>query len=861
MRNVFTLHKLLFITCIFWMMILFPVRILATETSMNEAAGDNILIINSYNSGLQWTDGQTDGIISVLGELGADYTISIEYMDWKRFPTKENANNFYMSTKEKYADVRIDLVICTDDAALQFAKENRDEIFPAVPIVFSGINSNNLSLIQKESEFANYTGVVEEINPEDTIRTAIQINPTIQNIYLIYDNTESGTSTAQVCIEAVEKVNPDLNVISLNDESRDAILDLAANTKKNSMILVTTYFTDIDGTPLNHQRFCQQLSAGAKVPVYHLFDFGMRYGIFGGYLTAGFDQGEQAGILAMRILNGEKPDDIAIINLTTDVFTYDYSVAQRFSIDPKQIPASSQVTNRANSFIEAYQPLVITIFIAFTVLVSFTVILLFHISKSNKMKRALADNNEELSELYDEIASTEEELRAQMTDLTDAHERLEQYTENMQHLAYHDDLTGLYNRLYLYETVGDQLARGKMDGAVFFIDLDNFKFINDALGHAVGDDLLREISKRLLTLLSDETDIVRLGGDEFVICRQGLEYRKAAEEFADRITAMFLFPFSIQEHLLSITASIGIAMYKDHSYDIDMLIRNADMAMYKVKKEGKNGFHFFNTQLKEEILERITIENCFKSAIRDSEFQIHYQPQVLTKSTCIDGFEALIRWDTKELGFLSPDKFISVAEETGFIIVLGEWVLRTACDTISKLNTRLDARFKVGVNISVLQILQDDFVDMVKQILKETHLAPELLELEITESVLMDSKDAALDKIKQMRKLGIKIAIDDFGTGFSSLAYLRTIPITTLKIDKLFVDDIANPLSNTDVTDSIIDLGHKMNLIIVAEGVESASQLSYLQENGCDLIQGYFYSRPLPLEALEDFILDFEFTT
>lgn len=815
----------------------------------------HILILNSYHSGFQWTDDQTEGIKSALSMNNPDYNISIEYMDWKRYPTDKNLDNVYKSLQDKYASQKIDIIITSDDAAFYFALKNRSTIFSDAPVVFCGVNS--AGLLQAKDE-RDYTGVLEEIYPEDTIRAALKINPTIDTIYLIYDNTESGMSTGELCLEAANKVDSTLNVVSLNQKSSSDIMNQLSEINQNSMILITTYFMDLDGTSINHQAFCQKLSNATFVPVYHLYDFGMNQGVFGGYLTTGRQQGMEAGKLASRILKGEKADLIPVLDLKSSIhFTYDYLVAQKFQIKESKIPLQSIIINKPFSFLETYRNLVMAVLFIIILLASFSAVLLFYIKKINKMKYKLVENNEELSQLYEELSATEEELRAQVTDISDAHEQLEEYSTKLHHLAYHDTLTGLYNRLYLYEEIGYKLMEDSYEGALYFIDLDNFKFVNDALGHNIGDELLIAISNRLLTLTSPNISLIRLGGDEFVFFASRIRSKEVAEHFAAKIINIFASNFDIKENRLSVTVSIGIAMFPENGLSVDKLLRNSDMAMYKVKNNGKNGYYFFNNQLKEELMERINIEKNFKNALENKEFEIYYQPQIQIGSDNIDGFEALIRWHSKELGMLSPVKFISVAEETGFITVLGAWILKTACNTVANLNQKLNQSFNVSVNISVIQLVQDDFVKVVKKVLKETNLLPELLELEITESVIMESQELVTEKIKILRNLGIKIAIDDFGTGYSSLSYLRNIPITTLKIDKLFVDDIGNPQSNTDVTDTIIDLGHKMNLTIVAEGVETKEQLTYLKENGCDKIQGYFYSKPLPIHKLKEFINDY----
>jgi EAL domain-containing protein (putative c-di-GMP-specific phosphodiesterase class I) len=274
------------------------------------------------------------------------------------------------------------------------------------------------------------------------------------------------------------------------------------------------------------------------------------------------------------------------------------------------------------------------------------------------------------------------------------------------------------------------------------------------------------------------------------------------------------------------------------------------MAMYKVKQKGKNGYCFFNTLIKEEIQARVNIERHLKKALDNDEFILHYQPQIDVETKNIIGFESLVRWLSPDMGLVPPLKFIHIAEETGFIVPLGEWILRTSCQFCKNINRERNTNYKISVNISVMQLLQDNFNDMVERALKDTGLSANLLELEITESIIMESPELIVGKLKQLRQKGISVALDDFGTGYSSLAYLKNIPITTLKIDKLFIDDISSDDSNTTLTDSIISLGHKIGLTIVAEGVETTDQLKYLENNKCDMIQGYLFSKPLPPEDI-----------
>lgn len=433
---------------------------------------------------------------------------------------------------------------------------------------------------------------------------------------------------------------------------------------------------------------------------------------------------------------------------------------------------------------------------------------------------------------------------------------LKDYESELQYVAYHDALTGLYNRLHLYEIIGLRLTELKAQNkdimdAMLFIDTDNFKFVNDTLGHSFGDKFLLEVAMRLLTVTDNSCELFRLGGDEFIFYIKNISDKARIEEYTNKIIRSFNDPFNIDGNSLSTSVSIGVSLFPNDGTDVDNLLKCADMAMYKVKERGKNGFCYFNSLINDEILARVNIEKYLKKGLENNEFILHYQPQVNVKTKKIEAFEALVRWQSPELGLVSPFKFIHVAEETGFIVPLGEWILNTSCRFLKEINATKAANYKISVNISVMQLLQDNFTEMVERVLSETGLSPNLLELEITESIIMESPELIVGKLKLLRDKGISIALDDFGTGYSSLAYLRKIPITTLKIDKLFIDDISSAECNTALTDSIIDLGHKIGLTIVAEGVETNHQLEYLQCNQCDIIQGYLFSKPLPPDEIE----------
>lgn len=413
--------------------------------------------------------------------------------------------------------------------------------------------------------------------------------------------------------------------------------------------------------------------------------------------------------------------------------------------------------------------------------------------------------------------------------------------------AYHDTLTGLPNRLALYEDFEKQItASPGKTAALFIIDSDNFKFINDSMGHSLGDILIKKMGERLTSIFKDQgSKIYRLGGDEFVLFTF---YDRIDEVFryAQEIERNFNEPIEIEENTVCITVSVGIATCPANGNSIDELIKNADIALYKAKDAGKNCYVLFSDEMHEKIKQRMLIEKHLRNAIENNELDLYYQPQVDATTGDITGFEALLRWHNRELGFVPPLSFISVAEETRLINPIGKWVLQKACSFLKKIHATGNEDVTVAVNVSIFQLLQDDFVDIVEETLYSEGIAPDCLELEITESILMESFNVISLILRKLKKLGVRIALDDFGKGYSSLSYLRQLPIDTLKIDKCFVDGIRSDIESSDLTGMIVKLGQNLGLTVIAEGVEEQEQMEHLKENGCHRIQGYLICRPLP---------------
>ena len=432
-----------------------------------------------------------------------------------------------------------------------------------------------------------------------------------------------------------------------------------------------------------------------------------------------------------------------------------------------------------------------------------------------------------------------------VTELKDAHARMER-------LALYDELTGLPNRRFFFSELSRLFEQDVMEhpSVVMLLDLDFFKTVNDTQGHSAGDRLLIEVAQRLVGTLQDGDIAARLGGDEFAILINPVNDIDYVEVVAQRILNEIARPFYINEHEMQISTSLGLAWLPKDGHTPEALLKHADLAMYQAKDMGRNQYRFFTESLHDQLQEYIRFSREMPKALESNNFKLEYQPQVNLKTGAIIGVEALIRWEHPELGVVSPDHFIPVAEETGFIVPLGRWVLKTACKTLKYLALHDMSHIKVAINLSSRQFRDPNLLTMIRHMLREYEVDPSSLELEITESLLMHDIGLAIETLKELQALGITIAIDDFGIGYSSFNYLKTLPINVLKVDREFIKDIPDHLDDMEITAAMISMAHRLGMTVVAEGIETEVQQVFLEEHHCDIGQGYLFSRPIELQKL-----------
>ncbi len=486
-------------------------------------------------------------------------------------------------------------------------------------------------------------------------------------------------------------------------------------------------------------------------------------------------------------------------------------------------------------------------------------LLVLQIVRLSKLRHNRALKDQELGKLkesYRDLETVYETAISSLSDLTTKYEELNKNKENMKKLAYTDYLTELPNRAAFTEMLDNVMLtiRSEEIVAIMDLDIDNFKNINDTLGHSYGDELLIDVTYRLKQVMTENDYLARIGGDEFIILTQNLEDTASYEEKIKKIRNVFTYPFVLSTKEYFVTVSIGVAFAPKDGRTSQSLIKNVDSAMYVAKANGKNTYTYFDLSFNQKLTEKIETQSELRKALERNEFVLFYQAQMDLETRTVVGFEALIRWNHPTRGLVYPDEFIYLAEETGLIIPIGKWVLDTACRQLKQWSDEGYPGIHMAVNLSARQFKDRDIVKIVYDVIESTGINPNRLELEITETVALDDLDYTISTIKELQNIGVKFSLDDFGTGYSSMNYLKRLPVNNLKIDKSFLNTVMEDQCDQKIIQTIINLARNLNLFVIAEGVETGEQESFLKEANCDKAQGFFYSRPVPKDMAVKFL-------
>ena len=901
---------------------------------------DRILVINAYHRGFRWTDSITAGIESVL-ETGPDSIrrqVEYVYMDTKRLNSPDYIAKLRDVYQLKFQPGEFDVIIASDNNALDFLVDYRDAIFGATPVVFCGINDYEPGLLRGAS---GYTGVNERPDFKGGIDLILRLQPRLQRLFIIEDDTPTGRRTHGQLLPLLALYQGQLQIQTLKQIAMADLEALAGSLDpERDALLYTTFFRDSTGRYFEYDESINRISRASRAPVYATWDFSLGFGTVGGRLTDGFSQGEAAARMALRVLAGESPQDIPVLMDSPSRYMFDYRELRRFDLPLAELPRDSVIIHQPDRKSRSLLWAAAGVIALLVVLVGLVLLLyrrrlqaerqawrsqqrleaiynnglvgialvdiqgrylhmnpiwaqMVGIDPQIYRTRALTDEapeneREQRRQTYRQIIEGalprfQQELKFLRTDGTtfwgdhsvtplpnqqgrtsaaicvtvDTTER-HRAEEEIRQLAYYDSLTQLPNRSLLADRIAHALLWARRENqllGLLYLDLDRFKTINDTHGHGTGDALLCLVAQRLRDCVRQTDTVARLGGDEFVVLLERVEGREDVGRIIGKILNALREPFVLDALEIQTSTSIGAALFPYDGSTADLLLKHADMALYAAKEQGRNTSQYFSSALQQASLARHQRELELRRALNHNELFLVYQPQYDLKTGQLVGVEALLRWRHPTQGILLPGEFLPLAEESGLIRAMDEWVLRQACRQAKSWDTQGLNIHRLCINLSQLQLTQPDLVDNLAQLLAETELSPRLLELELTETLFMHGTRNLIDTLADLKMLGVGLAIDDFGTGYSSLNYLRNFPVDRIKIDCGFVRDLLTDTDNAVIVDTIINMANTLHLTLIAEGVETEAQLHYLRQRGCFQAQGFLLGHPMAPSQLAQHLL------
>lgn len=768
----------------------------------------NVLFISSYNENFITVPYQIEGIKSVL--LKNNVQLDVEYMDSKRFYDEESRRIFHDLLKYKMSKLAAyDAIIVGDDNALQFAMDFQEDLFNGIPVVFLGINDFKRAGLANKNKYM--TGIIEETSLKENIEIAYKFNSKATRAVAIVDNTLTGIGDMEQFYSIKDEFKElSFEHINTSEYTFEELENVLENVGDDTILLYLSMFEDKTGKNITIDEAVEILKEHTKVPVYRASIGGVGNGLLGGKMVSYFDSGEIAAQMVMKILNGSSVESVEMVTDSPNRYIFDYNIIKKYNIDEKLIPEESVLINNKVDIFEQYREYIIITLLIIVFLVVLLMVLAYDAIKQRKIEKELMESHEKLDKI-----------------------------------AHYDFLTNLPNRIKFKECLKEEIDKG-ISGAVIMIGLDNFKKINNTLGHEYGNMILKKITDRLSKIANEKHFVARHGGDEFLILVRS-ESKQELFRCINLLKNLFHEGFVVDNRENHMKASIGVALFPDDGTEAEKIIANADTAMYKAKRSGKSNCLFYTIQMKEELLARNNIETVLREALKNDGFKLVYQPYMSSQTGEAAGYEALIRLKNHNI---PPSVFIPVAEECGLIINIGRYVTYEAVSQLRKWKQQGYEPKPISLNFSCKQLKDTQYVECLKKILKDNEIEPEYIEIEITESILLEKAESTMDFLYNLKNMGIKIALDDFGTGFSSLNYLTYIPMNKVKLDKSLIDKFFE-LNNLSAVENIISLAHSLNFQITAEGIEELKQYESLRNIDCDYFQGYYFSKPLEVIEIE----------
>ena len=609
---------------------------------------------------------------------------------------------------------------------------------------------------------------------------------------------------------------------------------------ENNIVLLLSLYCDKTDTRITFQGGLTYLLSNCSQPVYHPYSHGIGSGLLGGKVVSHYEQARSAAQIALQVLSGTPLPDVSLTNHHLNRYIFDYALIQKYHLNANLLPKETEYVNKEASLFELYKRHIIFGIMVISCMLVVIIILLNSISKKDKAEALLHEKNDTTSKLNEQLAKANHSLLLSV-------EKTKSQNKRIRELLYTDCLSGLNSRLAIEKIMQRHLDQQKENeqAAVLFIDIDNFKNINDTYGHDFGDQVILILGNKLKQLQNENIEIGRFGGDEFIIFIKNIIGEPEIIDFCSMLQKLFAVPFNIKYHSLFLTISIGVALSDQNEKGVQPIIKKADLALYKAKFSGKNSYVIYNESIEKELLRSADIQQKILKATNQEAFTLYYQPFVNAATHQLKGFEALIRLFDENNNQIPANEIIQNAESMGLISKIGEWVIEQAGIFCKKINENRREKLIVAVNVSAMQLNGKDFLARLISIVERLAIAPELICLEITETLLINSLEDSKQIIKDAHAYGFTVSLDDFGTGYSSLKYFKELPLDVIKIDRSFIENIATSPYEQNLIRAISTLAHEKQMEVVAEGVETPQQFEYAKQLGCDIIQGYLFSRPL----------------